>query len=187
MGWNPSPGDPRHDWRAFEFCIYTTQMGLTDGPEIDLIYRRLSDPGWSPVGHSDGMIYCMGPVSWDADVAAAGGFPAWWAAQVAEINSRLAVVCALIDPAAPALQIVSPGTDAPATFTAFQAWLKPHVQWTGTPIPPPSSGFVTNLALNAGKQRLVLTITVDEKNESSARLQRWIGPGADDWQKVSIQ
>lgn len=136
MGWNPSPGDPRHRWGAFEFCIFTTQSGMTDGPEIDLIWKRATDANWSPVGASDGMVYCMGPVSWGADVEDAGGFSAWWAKVMAEINVRLAVVCSALDPSAPALSISSTMDLPPLTFASFQAWLDPHVLWSGTPTPP---------------------------------------------------
>lgn len=184
MSWNPSPGDPHGFWPSstgYEFCICTTTAGMTDGPEIDLIYRRVGEAPWSPVGPSDGMIYCMGPVSWTADVDAAGGFAAWWQTQVAGINARLLVICPLLGTEAP-LQIASPGVDAPPTFEAFQAWLKPHVSWLGPA--PPVSGFVSNLALDFGKQRVVLSLAVDANNKATLRAQRWIGPGPDDWQKV---
>lgn len=136
--WLPGAQDVRYSWRAFEFCILLLDNGWNETPEVNLIRRTKGDSVWLSVGPNDGMVYeGSGFNSWPADVEKAGGFAQWWAPYQAEINRRLAEICALLSPSPPVVSIAnSPGT-TPATFNEYQTWMQETTVWSGDEIAPP--------------------------------------------------
>lgn len=132
--WTPAPTDARGSWLVWEFALTGFESGMGGGPELDLIYHAKGEPIWSSVGASDGGVYVSG-ATFEQDVAAAGGFHAWLAPVLAEINARIAAKCAQLDPAPP-LVLGYSGSAIPATFAAFREWLHNDGVWTGGATPP---------------------------------------------------
>lgn len=136
MGWTPQPTDVRAPWGRYEFCLLTLDSGMLGGPEINVIYRLAGDSAWSSVGPSDGNVY-MSEAGFGPDVAAAGGFRAWWAPIMGEINRRLAAKCYEIDAAKTPLATDGSAAADPATWPQMRAWLS-SLAWSGNaPQPGP--------------------------------------------------
>lgn len=132
--WTPAPTDARGAWLGWEFALTGFDSGMGGGPELDLIYHAKGEPIWSSVGASDGGVYVSG-ATFEQDVAAAGGFHAWLAPVLAEINARIAAKCAQLAPTPP-LVLGYAGSAIPATFQAFREWLYNDGTWTGGAVTP---------------------------------------------------
>lgn len=123
MAWNPQPTDPIHAWKSYQICILLQADNGVGMPEVTLLYRPLGDPSptinpWNSMGNSDGTVWAA--QNWEADVAAKGGFKAWWANLLVLINARIQTWATALNPPAP--------VGDPKTFAEFQAWIRP-ITW----------------------------------------------------------
>ena len=184
MAWNPNPSNSV-TFRANNYCLLFTPD--PDFPEFAitvLLSRPSPSVDWAA-------FYNIGTGNWAQSVATHGGWKGWITWFIDQANTGVHINLGDSNPIPP----VTIPEGEPQTFAECQAWLVKWLYFVDTPTtsngylgvkptPPPSGGFVANRALDFGKQRVILSLQVDQDGKAVMKCQRWIGPGPDDWQSV---
>lgn len=183
MAWNPNPSNSVTFRGGNYALLFQPDPDFPQYTNTVLLSRPSPAVDWAS-------FYNIPTGNWTQSVQQHGGWDGWIKWFVDEANTG--VHLNLGDPSPIPPVTIPPGV--PATFAECQAWLVQWLYFVDTPTTsnaylgpkpiPPSGGFVVNHALDFGKQRVVLSLAVDENNKATMRAQRWVGPGANDWQSV---
>ena len=188
MGWNPNPSNSIK-FRADNYALlFQPDEDFPQYVNTVLLSRPSPAVDWMT-------FYSIGTGDWVASVNNHGGWLGWIQWFIDEANTGIHLN--LGDPSPiPPVTTIPPGV--PTTFAECQAWLIANVYFVDTattsngylgdkPTPPPSGGFVSNKAIDFGKQRVVMSLQVSDDGSAVMKCQRWVGPGPDDWGPVKFE
>jgi len=117
MAWQPKPADPKTTINGYEVAIVL--QNTMDMDEVAIIYRKVGEVAWNPMGASDGSVW-MGDFISEVSTM---GFLAWLTKILALIQERIDVWFDVSFPTAP--------TADPKTFAEFQAWAASNIVFNG--------------------------------------------------------